>query len=82
MQFSNLDTGSLLLVAVIALAVFCIILYYIIFNAVRNANKTSEYYGRAQMRLEIKKMLKDGFARHDIVEITDDKENDFWSKIP
>lgn len=78
----ELDTGSFALIAVVSLGVFCAILYFIILNAVKNANKDGDYYGRAQMRLLIKKMLKDGFKRHEIVEIIDDADNDFWNRIP
>lgn len=76
------DTTTIIIISVITLVVSLVILYYIILNAVKNAIKDGDYYGRAQTRLLIKKMLKEGFTRHDIVEIIDDKDNDFWNKIP
>lgn len=77
----ELDITTIVIIAVIAVGISLAILYYIIFNAVKNAIKDGDYYGRAQTRLLIKKMLKEGISKQEIVSTIDDYEIDFWNKI-
>lgn len=59
-----------------------IILYFTIKLAVQAAMSEHSKQTRALTRLTVKKMLKEGWTRHEIVEIIGDYEVDFWNRIP
>lgn len=75
------DITTTVIIAVIVLAVSLAILYYIIFNAVKNALKEGDYYGRAQTRLLIKKLMNEGQSKEEIMKVIDAYEIDFINSI-
>lgn len=69
---------TIIIIAAIVLGVSLAILYYVIYHAVKNAQRDGDI-GTIK-KLLIRKMMKEGFSRHEIVEIVQSKEEEFWIK--
>lgn len=66
---------------IILIIVAIVFQYAIIYYAVYNSHEKERYYQQTMTRFMIKKMLKEGFTRQEIVDMMAAKENDFWNSI-
>lgn len=66
---------------IFAVVVGIVVQYAIIYFAFYSAHEKERYYQQTMTRFMIKKMLKEGFTRQEIVDIMSAKENDFWASI-
>lgn len=70
-----------LLTYLIAAVIGLFIMFLVIKLAVRSAMNELIKQDRTRTRLMIKKLMKQGFDRSDIVETMNADETDFWAKL-
>lgn len=55
--------------------------YAIIYFAVHSSLEKERYYQRSVKRFLIKRMIKEGFTKQEVIEIMDAKDSEFWDSI-
>jgi len=76
-----MDSTTNLVILLVSGMISLAILYYIIANAVKSGTEDLLFYTKMHYRLQIEKMMKEGFTYDQIVSILTGSDDDFWNKI-
>lgn len=77
-----METAPLLFFIGIGIIIYIAIVHAIIKSAAKSGTEMQEYHLKVISRLLIKRMLKEGYSKEEIVNMIDGDEDQFWKSIP